>query len=54
MSLLGCPAVMPEWPFAQSYEIEYAKKLPLRLKAVALIGPGAASKAFGKGNDGRL
>ena len=53
MSLFGCPAVIPEWPFAQSYEMEYAKKLPLRLKDVALMGPGAASKAFGKGNDVR-
>jgi len=38
---------MPECPFDQSYETAYAKMVPLRLKPVAEIGPGAGSKAYG-------
>ena len=45
MILLGCPGVMPEWPLDQSYDTAYAKIFPLRLKAVAEIGPGDGSKA---------
>ena len=47
MSLLGCPGVLPEWPLLQSYEIAYAKMVPVLLNAVAEMGPGAASKAVG-------
>lgn len=47
MTLFGCPGVMPECPFDQSYETAYAKMVPLRLKPVAEIGPGAGSKAYG-------
>lgn len=47
MTLFGCPGVIPEWPFDQSYETAYAKIVPLRLKFVATIGPGAGSKAVG-------
>ena len=39
--LFGCPAVIPAYPFDQSYETAYAKIEPFRLNAVALIGPGA-------------
>jgi hypothetical protein len=45
MILLGCPGVIPECPFDQSYDTAYAKILPLRLKAVAAIGPGEESNA---------
>lgn len=45
MILFGWPVTMPEWPFDQSYETAYAKMLPFRLNAVALIGPGAGSNA---------
>lgn len=47
MTLLGKPGVMPECPFDQSYEMAYAKMLPLRLKVVVEMGPAAASKAKG-------
>jgi hypothetical protein len=43
--LFGCPGVIPEWPLDQSYETAYAKMEPLRLKAVAAIGPGEESNA---------
>ena len=45
MILLGCPGVIPEWPLDQSYDMAYAKMLPLRLNAVAAMGPGDGSKA---------
>ena len=41
---------MPEWPLDQSYEIAYAKMVPVRLKHVAVIGPGAGSNAAKKKN----
>lgn len=46
MILFGIPGVMPECPFDQSYETPYAKIDPVRLNAVATIGPDAASKAI--------
>ena len=45
MILFGWFDVMPECPFDQSYEIAYAKMVPVRLKHVAETGPGAGSKA---------
>ena len=36
---------MPECPLDQSYATAYAKIVPVRLKHVAAIGPGAGSKA---------
>jgi hypothetical protein len=46
MILLGCPGVLPEWPFDQSYEIAYAKIDPLRLNADEGTGPGHGSNAI--------
>jgi len=46
MILLGIPGVMPEWPLDQSYETAYAKMDPVRLNAVAQIGPGAGSNVL--------
>jgi hypothetical protein len=43
--LLVLKTVIPLWPLDQSYETAYAKMVPLRLNVVALMGPGAASKA---------
>jgi hypothetical protein len=45
MILFGCPGVMPECPFDQSYDTAYAKMLPCRENPVAEMGPGAGSKA---------
>ena len=39
---------MPEWPLDQSYETAYAKMVPVRLKVVHGIGPGAGSKAVNR------
>jgi hypothetical protein len=46
MILFGCPGVLPEWPFDQSYDIAYAKIVPLRLNADEEIGPGHGSNAI--------
>ena len=53
MSLFGCPGVMPEWPLDQSYETAYAKMVPVRLKVVHGIGPGAGSNAVYKEKERR-
>lgn len=45
ISLFGWPGVMPEWPFDQSYDTAYAKIVPVRLKHVVGMGPGAGSNA---------
>ena len=45
MILFGCPGVLPECPFDQSYETAYAKIVPVRLNAEAETGPGHCSKA---------
>jgi len=45
MILFGCPGVLPEWPFDQSYDIAYAKIEPLRLNADEGTGPGHGSNA---------
>lgn len=45
ISLFGCPCVIPEYPLDQSYDMAYAKIVPVRLKVVAEIGPGAVSRA---------
>ena len=44
---------MPEWPLDQSYETAYAKMVPVRLKVVHGIGPGAGSKAVYKEKERR-
>lgn len=36
---------MPEWPLDQSYEMAYAKIVPVRLNVVHGTGPGTGSKA---------
>jgi len=48
MILFGCPGVLPEWPFDQSYDIVYAKIVPLRLNADEEIGPGHGSNVFNR------
>ena len=45
MSLFGCPGVLPECPFDQSYDTAYAKIDPLRLNADEETGPGRGSNA---------
>ena len=45
MSLFGCPGVLPECPFDQSYDTEYAKIDPFRLNADEETGPGRGSNA---------
>lgn len=45
MSLFGCPGVLPECPFDQSYDTAYAKIDPFRLNADEETGPGRGSNA---------
>jgi hypothetical protein len=45
MSLFGCPGVLPECPFDQSYDTAYAKIDPVRLNADEETGPGRGSNA---------
>jgi hypothetical protein len=45
MSLFGCPGVLPECPFNQSYDTAYAKIDPFRLNADEETGPGHGSNA---------
>ena len=45
MILFGWLGTIPACPFDQSYETAYAKMLPVRLNAVAVIGPGDWSNA---------
>lgn len=46
MSLFGCPGVLPECPFDQSYDTAYAKIDPFRLNADEETGPGRGSNAI--------
>lgn len=45
MSLFGCPGVLPECPFDQSYDTAYANIDPFRLNADEETGPGRGSNA---------
>jgi len=48
MSLFGCPGVLPECPFDQSYDTAYAKIDPFRLNADEETGPGRGSNVFNR------